>query len=171
MSSGQESNLLWWAIPGVLAGMSMPFIHIERRMNHGGALAAYDDDLPTLYLAGVRAVVSLLNIPTDAPVYESAGFGFLCLPVPDGGAPTMEQAVEFVRYVTQKRAAKLPVAVHCSAGIGRTGMMLASYLVSQGKSAEAAIRQMRAVEKAAIETPRQIQFLEQWAEKVRTLLI
>ena len=55
MSNAQESNLLWWVIPGVLAGMPMPFIHIERRMNHGGALPAYNDDLPALHLAGVRS--------------------------------------------------------------------------------------------------------------------
>ncbi len=108
----------------------MPFIHLERRMNHGGGLTDYDDDLPTLHSAGVRAVVSLLNIPTDAPVYESAGFAFLCPPVPDGGAPTMEQASEFVRFVTEQRDAQRAVAVHCEAGLGRTGTMLATYLIS-----------------------------------------
>lgn len=146
----------------------MPYIRIDRRLSHGGALNAYDDDLPRLYSAGVRAVVSLLNIPTDAPVYESAGFTFLCLPISDGGAPTMDQAAEFVRFVTVQCAGQRPVAVHCEAGVGRTGTMLATYLISQGDSAEAAIRRVRAVEKAAIETPAQIRFLEQYAEKVRT---
>ena len=124
VSAGQNNNLLWWVIPGVLAGMPMPFIHPERRMAGGGALATFDDELSALHAAGVRAVVSLLNIPSDAPVYESAGFKFLCLPVPDGGAPTTEQAAEFVRFVTEQRVACCPVAVHCEAGLGRTGTML-----------------------------------------------
>ena len=166
MSAAQKDNLLWWAIPGVLAGMPMPFVHPERRMACGGALNDFSDELSSLQMAGVRAVVSLLNIPSDAPVYESAGFKFLCLPVPDGGAPTTEQAAEFVRFVTEQRAAYRPVAVHCEAGLGRTGTMLATYLISQGESAEVAIRRVRAVEKVAVETTRQIKFLELYAAQL-----
>lgn len=145
----------------------MPFIHPERRLNSGGALAAYDDELAELNSAGVHAVVSLLNIPTDAVVYESAGFGFLCLPVPDGGAPTMDQAKEFVCFVNEQRIAQRPVAVHCEAGLGRTGTMLAVYLIAEGSSAEMAIRKIREVEQSAIETLRQIQFLEQFEQENR----
>ena len=160
-------SLLWWVIPGVLAGMPMPFVHPERRLNGGGALEEYEDELPELYSTGIRAVVSLLNIPSDAVVFESAGFSFRCLPVADGAAPTMEQAAEFVRFVEAQRQEQRPVAVHCEAGLGRTGTMLALYLISQGESAEAAIRRVREVEKVAVETPRQIQFLEQYAEQIR----
>lgn len=162
-------GLLWWVIPDVLAGMPMPFVHPERRLNSGGALDAYDDELPELYSAGIRAVVSLLNIPSDATVFESAGFSFLCLPVADGAAPTIEQATEFVRFVEVQRQGQRPVAVHCEAGLGRTGTMLAVYLVSQGETAEGAIRRIRQVEKVAVETPRQIQFLEQFAEQIRRI--
>jgi len=157
------SSLLWWVIPGALAGMPMPFIHPERRLNMGGTLTAYDDELPALHNAGIRAVVSLLNIPSDAAVYESAGFVYKCLPVPDGGAPTAEQAQEFIAFVDRQLAARHPVAVHCEAGLGRTGTMLAAYLISQGNSAELAIRRVRAAEGSAVETPRQIQFLEDLA--------
>ena len=55
MSANKEFNLLWWVIPGALAGMPMPYIHPDRRMNGGGALEAHVDDLPELYLAGIRA--------------------------------------------------------------------------------------------------------------------
>jgi hypothetical protein len=120
--------------------MPMPFINPERRLNSGGALNAYEDELPALYSAGIRAVVGLLNIPSDAAVFESAGFAFVYLPVPDGGPPTLEQATEFVRFVNEQRTAQRPVAVHCEAGLGRTGTMLAVYLIAQGDSAEAAIR-------------------------------
>ena len=168
MSSEQQNNLLWWVIPGVLAGMPMPFIHPDRRMAGGGALTAFDDELPALHVAGVRAVVSLLNIPNDASVYESGGFFFLCLPVPDGCAPTLEQAGEFVRFVEVQRAAQRPVAVHCEAGLGRTGTLLAAYLVARGDSAAAAIERVRTVERVAVETPSQIRFLEQYAQTVHT---
>jgi atypical dual specificity phosphatase len=145
--------------------MPMPFVHPERRLNLGGPLNAYDDELPELYAAGIRAVVSLLNIPTDRAVFESAGFSFLCLPVPDGGAPTPEQAGEFVRFVDEQRQAHRPVAVHCEAGLGRTGTVLAVYLISQGDTAEMAIRRVREVEKVAVETARQIVFLEEFARQ------
>jgi protein-tyrosine phosphatase len=154
MSKPQKNNLLWWIIPGVLAG--------------GGALHDFDDELQTLYSAGVRAVVSLLNIPTDSLVYHAAGFAFLCLPVPDGGAPTMEQADEFVRFVAEQRAANRPVAVHCEGGLGRTGTLLAAYLIAQGEGAVEAIGHVRAVESVAIETARQIQFLEEYERRVRS---
>lgn len=104
-------------------------------------------------------------------MFESAGFAFQCLlqclPVPDGGAPTPEQATEFVRFVNEQRTAQRAVAVHCEAGLGRTGTMLAVYLIAQGDSAEAAIRQIPEVERVAVETPRQIQFLEQFAQRIR----
>jgi len=135
-------------------------------MNGGGELDAYDDELKDLNLAGVRAVVSLLNIPTDAAVFESAGFTFLCLPVLVGQGPTMEQASRFVQFVTEQQTAQRPVAVHCEAGLGRTGTMLAVYLISQGESAEAAIRCIRAVQPSAVETLRQIDFLEKFATSI-----
>jgi atypical dual specificity phosphatase len=166
MSSAQQSSLLWWVIPGVLAGLPMPTIHPERRMAGGGALSAFDDELPGLHAAGVRGVVSLLNIPSDASVYESAGFAFLCLPVPDGGAPTFKQAAEFVDFVQSQRTAQRPVAVHCEAGLGRTGTLLATYLIGRGERAVAAIERVRAVERVAVETSRQIHFLEQYARRV-----
>ena len=168
MNATPKDNLLWWVIPGVLAGMPMPFVHPERRMACGAALSGFDDELSGLYSAGVRAVVSLLNIPSDAPVYESAGFKFLCLPLPDGGAPTKKQAAEFVRFVSEQRAERRPTAVHCEAGLGRTGTMLATYLISQGELAGDAIRRVRAVEKVAVETAIQIRFLEQYAERLQT---
>ncbi|HUS35519.1 MAG TPA: protein-tyrosine phosphatase family protein [Verrucomicrobiae bacterium] len=161
MNSDEVS--VWWLIPSVLGGMPMPFIHPERRLAGGGLLHSFPDELPALDKAGVRAVVSLLNIPADRAVFESAGFQFLCLPVPDGRPPTVDQVKEFIRFVHNQRNAHQPTVVHCEAGIGRTGTLLATYLIAEGHSAQAAIQRVRLIESAAIETTSQIAFLHQLA--------
>ncbi len=152
-------NLLWWVIPGALAGMPMPFVHPARRLNGGGALEAHDDELKVLHQAGIRAVVSLLNLASDAPVYETAGFKYLCLPVGDGCAPSLQQVRDCSHFINEQLTSRRPVAIHCEGGIGRTGTMLAAYFIMEGESASEAIRRIRTVEPAAIETPQQIIFL------------
>jgi atypical dual specificity phosphatase len=151
---------LWWAIDRVLAGMGMPYVAAERRMNFGGALDAYDDDLPLLHGAGIRAVACLLNIPSDTPIFEMAGFEFRCLPIADGEPPTLDQVNAFVSFVNDCRARSLPVAAFCEAGLGRTGTMIAAYLIQSGKTAHDAITAVRTRQPSAVETQRQILFLE-----------
>ncbi|HEY1170370.1 MAG TPA: dual specificity protein phosphatase family protein [Verrucomicrobiae bacterium] len=162
MNEAPDRNLLWWLIPNALAGMPMPFLHPERRLNSGGALRAYADELPVLNDAGIRGVVSLLNIPSDTVVYAAAGLNYLCLPIPDGHAPDFSQADQFVRFVDSHRQSGQAVAVHCYAGLGRTGTMLGAYLVAKGMDATSALLKVRAAEPAAIETRHQIKFLDDY---------
>jgi atypical dual specificity phosphatase len=154
-------TFLYWVIPDVLAGMSMPFIHPERRMRGGGALQQFEDELPILANAGIRGVISLLNIPNDASLYAEAGFDFLCLPVGDGRAPTIDQVIALVGFIDNCRSRSAAVAIHCEAGCGRTGTMLCAYIIAKGESPENALNTVRAVERSAVETAVQIKFLYQ----------
>lgn len=162
-----ERDLLWWLLPGVLAGMPMPFFHPERRFSLGAPLNAFEDELPVLHTAGIRAVVSLLNNPSDAAIYHTVGMDFLCLPIPDGFAPTFEQADAFVQFVDENRERNRAVAAHCHAGLGRTGTMLGAYLIAQGADGTQALLKVRAVEQAAIETRHQVLFLDAYADHCR----
>jgi atypical dual specificity phosphatase len=155
-------KLLWWVIPDELAGMPMPFIHSERRMNGGGELFSSVDELPILHEAGIRGIVSLLTFSFDHKIFTDAGFSHLSLPIPDGFAPTFEQAQRFVQFVNEHRQQRMPVAVHCAAGRGRTGTALAAYFIAQGASWMEAIARIRNVERSAIETSAQIRFLEEF---------
>jgi atypical dual specificity phosphatase len=154
---------LWWAIDCVLAGMPMPYVASDRRMNLGGDLEEYDDELPHLHRAGIRALVCLLNLPGDVPVFESAGFVIRCWPVANGQALSVPQANAFVEFVDDCRLKHLPVAVFCEAGLGRTGTAISAYLIRQGKTAREAIAFVRSKEASAVETPQQIRFLEEFS--------
>jgi atypical dual specificity phosphatase len=140
--------------------MAMPNNHPERRLHGGGALRAYDDDLPFLYDSGVRAVLSLLNVPTDQKIYEDAGFAFLCVPVADGFPPNLEQTQKIVKFLNEQLQKEGAAVVHCAAGRGRTGTVLAAYLMSQGVHWLEAVSRVRDAQPGAIETEAQMRFLE-----------
>lgn len=161
-------SFLYWVIPGVLAGMSMPFLHPERRLRGGGSLNEFDDELSSLAEVGIGGVVSLLNIPSDIAIYGEAGFKFSCLPIPDGQPPFVEQVARFVLFVDDCRSAGKAVAVHCEAGCGRTGTMLCAYLISKGAVPEDALKRIRIVEPSAVETRAQIDFLFQLPDALRS---
>jgi len=162
MIADDIDRLIWWAIEGVLAGMPQPYVSAARRMNLGGRLDAYVDELPLLHRAGIRAVVSLLNNPSDDAVFTSAGFKFKCCPVELGRAPTLEQARAIVEFIDLCREQRLPVAVHCEGGLGRTGTAIAAYLIRKGMSARESIAFVRKKEASAVETIQQIKFLEEF---------
>ena len=156
-----STDLLWWVIPGEIAGMPIPYISQERRSQRGGALNDFDDELPVLYAAGIRSVVCLLNIPSDAHVYEAAGFAFLSSHIQNYYPPEMEQAFQICQFISDSPKA---VAVHCEGGIGRTGTIIACYLIQKGMTADQAIRKVRECEPAAIETKLQEDFLFKFEE-------
>jgi atypical dual specificity phosphatase len=132
-------------------------------MNLGGGLDAYVDELPLLHRAGIRAVVSLLNTPSDDAVFTSAGFKFMCCPVGYGLAPSLEQAKAIVDFIDVCRQQSLPVAIHCEGGLGRTGTAIAAYFIHKGMGSREAITFVRSKEPSAIETVQQVRFLEDFA--------
>jgi protein-tyrosine phosphatase len=137
----------------------MPLLHPDRSQSLDAAIDAFRDDLSLLAQAGIGAIVSLLNICAQAAIYSRAGFAYHLMPVPDGEAPSMEQFSEFLHFVREQRALERKTAVHCTAGLGRTGTVLAGYLIATGSSVDAAVSRIRNLRPGAIETPRQIQFL------------
>jgi protein-tyrosine phosphatase len=87
-----------------------------------------------LAAAGVTTVVDL-RAEDDAAasdrVATESGLTVVHLPVRDGQVPSEQQVARFGDIVSQADGV---VFVHCGAGVGRTGAMVAAYLVDTGQA-------------------------------------
>jgi atypical dual specificity phosphatase len=118
--------------------------------------------LTELQNRGIGAMVSLDEDGIPAAQAAEQGLTYLHIPIPDFQAPELKQAEEFVNFVTQCRIDSKPVAVHCRGGYGRTGTLIACYLISKGMSADEAIDIVRRKRPGSIETAGQENFLRRF---------
>lgn len=145
----------YWVIDGQLAGCSRPGAH-------GRSLA---EDLALLQEHGIQSVLTLTETPVLAHALEAAGMDALHLPVDDFHAPTTQQMLRALAYIDASLAENMPVAVHCLAGQGRTGTILAAWLLRSGLSACDVIADIRALAPGAIESAPQVAALRRWADE------
>ena len=97
---------------------------------------------PALRALGIRAVLSL------QAEYEDQFLGppparTLRLEVPDFHAPTIEQLREAVAFIAAAHVERLPVMIHCHAGVGRAPLTASAYLMSRGLEYPAALDLIR----------------------------
>ncbi len=100
------------------------------------------EDLMTLREQGLRTLVRLVE-PNEAWVtgrdVNQAGLEDYNEPVPDFAAPTQAQIDRIIAFIDSHLEHDTPVGVSCNAGIGRTGVILACYLVHKGLTAKEAL--------------------------------
>eukprot|EP00668_Euglena_longa_P011373 GGOE01013771.1.p3 GENE.GGOE01013771.1~~GGOE01013771.1.p3 ORF type:complete len:154 (+),score=45.94 GGOE01013771.1:69-530(+) len=123
--------------------------------------AVLDDDclaeqLRHLRGKGIRAIITLTTFPLDQRKVSEAGMKYLHLPVEDFEPLTRDQYLTGVRFIQAMLAADTAVVVHCLAGMGRTGCLLAAYFVlARGLPAAKAIEAVRAKRPGSIQTHQQ----------------
>jgi atypical dual specificity phosphatase len=116
---------------------------------------------------GIRCLVNMDERAHPAALLTRYGLSECHLPVPDFHAPTQDQLVTAVASTVSAVAAGERVALHCAAGLGRSGTVAACYLVELGQDWAAAIDSVRAVRPGAIETADQAAAVKAYAKHQR----
>lgn len=146
------SRSFHWVLPGQLAGASQP-----------GLLQAIQLDLDYLRQQGVRHLVSMTEEPLALPL-DAEDFTGLHFPVPDMGIPQPRKAAEVCAWIADRLDSGQPVLVHCRAGMGRTGLLLACFLVWRGEAAGRAVVRVRSLNNGYIQTKAQEDFISSFQE-------
>ncbi|HRC55640.1 MAG TPA: hypothetical protein PKU97_06940 [Kofleriaceae bacterium] len=104
-----------------------------------------------------RASAKLATVPAEA--LAAAGIRSVHLPIVDMEAPDEAEAALWCRDLAGRLDAGEVIAMHCRAGQGRTGTMLASQLIWAGASAIAALDQVRGINPRWVTSDAQVRFL------------
>jgi atypical dual specificity phosphatase len=88
-------------------------------------------------------------------------------PIPDFHAPTQEQIEKIITYIDSHIENGIPVGVSCNAGIGRSGVILACFLVHKGLTARGALELVRKKRGRGPEVPEQIMAVEEYWFRIK----
>lgn len=135
------------------------------------------DELQALAKAGVNVMVSLLTadevadlgLEDEERLCGVCGLRFMSFPIPDRGVPfSIPEARRFFDLILDALWAGKAVAIHCRMGIGRSALVAACLLKSQGIGvAEAFAMISRARGFAVPDTKEQREWVEAFAARRR----
>lgn len=139
-----------WVLAGRLGTAPLP-----------GAVLDIDLDLAALANVGVTTLITLTRRDLPQDKLARHGLDNLHLPIYDREAPSINQlrmlAIRMTRLMQQGQV----LCVHCRAGLGRTGTVVAGWLIHEGLTADAALQRLRAIDRDYVQSADQEAFLHE----------
>ncbi len=137
-------------LPGRIFGSPMPFSIYDPE---GESLRRFKKEGVSVVVVLTEEEEYLLRARRDLKsIYREEGFQVIEVPAPDFDVPSKADLLNAVNKVIELARAGRNVAVHCHAGIGRTGMF-AAFLAKRvlGLTGEEAVRWTRRFIPGAVE--------------------
>jgi atypical dual specificity phosphatase len=165
--AGRPTNFNW-VIKGKLAGSGIPMSLSELRW--------------LVKQQGIRSVVTIKEKPLPSEWFDSTSsksvnhetdkkIDYFHLSIEDYGIPSSLEDLDYVvSYISRQIDNGNPVMVHCSGGKGRTGTILAAYLLKKEKdlSAEQAISRLRNIRGESIQSKEQERIVYSYDEYLKS---
>lgn len=123
-------------------------------------------DLTWLRRHGIDVLVSLTEDPLPRQWVNDAGLLVVNVPVPDMEPPTDRQLDHLLDTIAKASSSGMGIAIHCTAGLGRTGTVLAAYFVSRGMTSHEALKKVRTLRPGSVETTEQERAVERFADRI-----
>jgi atypical dual specificity phosphatase len=123
------------------------------------------DELSWLRQQGIQLLISLTEEPLRRDWVNEAGLMAIHIPVEDMEPPSPEQLDRALSAIGKAHEQNIAVNVHCGAGMGRTGVVLACYFVTKGMDAQGAINKVRRIRPGSIETDEQVDAVVAFARR------
>jgi atypical dual specificity phosphatase len=138
------------------------FTWIEKPLLGAMAQPESVEELKWLRHQGIQVLVSLTEDPLRRDWINEAGLLVVHVPMIDMEAPTPDQLERALSAIAGAHRHDMGVTVHCAAGLGRTGVLLACFFVTKGLTAANAMARVRRLRPGSIETQEQEDAVEQF---------
>ena len=157
---------VWRKVHGTVTGRPDNFSWIIENKLAGSAIPTSIDEVKWVIDQGVKSIVTIREETLDESWIKDVNY--LHILSNDMSVPEFDDLIYAVDFIHRRITNNEPVLVHCLAGMGRTGVILACYLIKYQKmSASEATEKVREERPGSIQSYPQEEIIFQFEKSLK----